>query len=130
MPNLEPVPSGVDQQPLAGVVVTRPPRTRTYLKAKLVHGDGSYTVDCAIHDISDGGAKVILDKRQALPSEVYLIVVKQGMAYKAKVVWQKFPARGLKFSKTYLLNATLPEDVKFLRRLWVDLCERPGTAQL
>jgi hypothetical protein len=110
------------------VFKARPPRTRTCLKGKLVHDGGAFTIDCAIHDISDGGAKVILEKRQALPSELYLIVVKHGVAYRAKVVWQKFPARGLMFVEPYALAAVLPDSVKFLHRLWIDLCARPGVA--
>ena len=106
----------------------RPPRTRTCLKGKLVHDGGAFTIDCAIHDISDGGAKVILEKRQALPSELYLIVVKHGIAYRSKIVWQKFPARGLMFVEPYALAGILPDGVKFLHRLWIDLCERPSPA--
>lgn len=106
----------------------RPPRTRTCLKGKLVHDGGSFTIDCAIHDISDGGAKVILERRQALPSELYLIVVKRGIAYRSKVVWQKFPARGLMFVEPYALAGILPDGAKFLHRLWIDLCARPGAA--
>ncbi len=106
----------------------RPARKRTYLKGMLVYGDNLFTLDCAVQDLSDGGAKIILNKHQALPADVYLIVVKQGVVHKAKVVWQKFPARGLKFSETYALNGPMPENLRFLRRLWIDLCARPGIA--
>ncbi len=112
----------------ASVYRDRPPRTRTFLKGKLVHDGGAFTVDCAIHDLSDGGAKVILAKRQALPADLYLIVPKMGVAHEAKIVWQKFPARGLKFSKTYAMDGALPDVAKFLRRLWIDLCARPSAA--
>jgi hypothetical protein len=117
---------------LAGAYEARPPRRRTCLNGKLVYGDGAFTpdgaftLDCAIHDISEGGAKVILTKRQAVPPDLYLIVIKHCVAYQAKVVWLEFPARGLKFSKTYALNAPLPEELKFLRKLWGDLYARSG----
>lgn len=105
---------------------TRPARKRTYLKGLLVHSNNLFTLDCAVQDLSDGGAKIVLSKHQALPADVYLIVVKQGVVHKAKVAWQKFPARGLRFIETYALNGPLPENLRSLRRLWIDLCARPG----
>ncbi len=109
--------------------VERPPRKRTYLKGLLVYGDNLFTLDCAIQDLSDGGAKITINKQQSLPADVFLIVVKKGIVHKAKIVWQKYPARGLKFTETYALNGPpLPKDLQFLRRLWIDVCARPGIA--
>jgi len=110
----------------------RPARKRVCLNGKLVYGDGifvpdgGYTLDCAIHDISEGGAKIVLARHQALPPEVFLIVVKYCAAHRARVVWQDFPARGLCFSKSYLLNGVLPAELNFLRRLWSALDARSG----
>ena len=110
----------------------REPRKRTCLNGKLAYGDGmlgsegAFTLDCTIHDISDGGAKVVLTHLQSLPPVLYLIVVKYCIAYKAQVVWQRFPARGLRFLNTYKLGIDLPEEVSFLRRLWLELAARTG----
>lgn len=119
----------------------RPPRKRTCLNGKLVYGDagfmgdsaltptGAFTLDCAIHDISEGGAKIVLSKRQPLPASLYLIVTKYGVVYRANVVWSNFPSRGLQFTETYLFGAVVPEELKFLRRLWIDLCARTGASE-
>lgn len=119
----------------------RPPRKRTCLNGKLVYGDagfmgdnaltptGAFTLDCAIHDLSEGGAKIVLSKRQPLPASLYLIVTKYGVVYRAEVMWSNFPARGLKFTQTYLFGAAVPEELKFLRRLWLDLCARTGASE-
>ena len=113
----------------------RPPRKRTCLNGKLVYSedlslpDGGFTVDCTIRDISEGGAKIILARRQFLPADLYLIVVKYRVAYWAKVVWLEYPARGLKFSKAYPLSEPLPDELKFLRALWGDLYARPGIVE-
>jgi len=104
----------------------RPPRTRTCLNGKVVYGDGAYSLDCAIRDLSDGGAKINLPQRQFLPVDLYLIVVRNCVAHEAKVVWMNFPSRGLRFSKTYSMSDVLPEEVKFLRKLWGDLYSRCG----
>ena len=106
----------------------RPPRQRAFLNGRLVYGDGAFTLDCSIRDISIGGAKVVLTKSEPLPADVYLIIVKYCVAHRARIVWMKFPARGLKFSETYQLGATLPEELGFLRQLWLDLDARSGSA--
>jgi hypothetical protein len=79
---------------------------------------GASTLDCRVHNISEGGAKIILASRQNLPSDLYLIVFKYGVAHWANIVWLEFPARGLKFSKTYSLSTSLPDELRFLRELW------------
>src|ERR1700722_17483977 len=116
--------------PLASPFKVRPPRQRTCLSGKLVYGDGGsesfFTLDCSIHDISDGGAKITLAQKRPLPSSLYLIVTKFCVAYRAELAWMKYPSRGLKFCKTYPMEAPLPEEVKFLRRLWGDLYARDG----
>ena len=110
----------------------RPPRTRTCLSGKLVYGDvpgiadGSFTLDCMVRDISEGGAKVIIAKRQCLPPTLFLIVVKFCVAFCATVVWQNYPARGLKFSQTYMLKDGLPGELKHLRTLWANLHTQSG----
>jgi hypothetical protein len=93
----------------------------------LVHGDGAFTVACTIRDISEGGAKIMLERRRPLPGDVYLIVVKYGVAHLARVAWLNFPARGLQFAETYPLSADVPKELAFLRQLWLDLCARAGS---
>jgi hypothetical protein len=114
-----------DQRP-PGAYERRPPRKRTCLNGKLVHGEGAFTIDCSVRDISAGGAKVVLAGHQPLPVDLHLIVVKYCVAYCAKAVWVNFPARGLQFHRTYPLSETLPDELKFLRQLWLDLSMRHG----
>jgi hypothetical protein len=116
----------------AGGFQNRPPRKSTCLSGKLVYGDdqsttaGALTIDCAIRDISEGGARISLSRLQPLPLDLFLIVIKYGIAYRARIVWQKFPARGLKFLTPYFLDGAMPADLSFLRKLWVDLAARNG----
>jgi hypothetical protein len=110
----------------AGEYEARLPRKRTFLKGKLVYGGGDFTMDCAIRDLSEGGAKIVLTRHQALPSEIYLIVAKYAVAYRAKIMWVNFPARGLKFFGAYPFSAALPAELNFLRHLWLDISARTG----
>jgi hypothetical protein len=116
----------------AGAFQARSPRQRTCLNGKLAYGDGIFapdgalTLDCAIRDISEGGARIVLAKRQPIPVNLYLIVVKFAVAYHASVVWLNYPARGLKFSEKYDLTGSLPVELRFLHRLWAELGTRNG----
>jgi len=119
-------------EPRAGSYDVRPVRKRTCLSGKLVFGDGAFapsdafTLDCTIRNISKGGAKIVLARRQPLPLRLYLIVVKHCVAHQAKVAWLDFPARGLEFLQTYPLSDALPEDLLYLRKLWGALYVRSG----
>jgi PilZ domain-containing protein len=110
----------------------RPPRQRICLSGKLVYGDPGlarqdvFTLDCTIRDISEGGAKIVLTDRELLPPDVFLIVVKQNIAYRAKVAWMNFPARGLAFLQAYVLKGALPGELRFLQLLSVELDARSG----
>lgn len=115
------------------VYQARPARRRTLLNGKLVYGngiftpDGALTLDCTIYDISEGGAKVSLTRQLPLPPDLYLIIVKYGLACHARIVWLKFPSRGLQFLQSYELVSVLPAELKFLHRLWSDLGSRSGS---
>ena len=109
---------------------SRPARTRTYLSGKLAYGNGAFTLDCVVRDVSETGAKITLAKSQPLPSEVFLIIVKYGVAHLSNVRWSNYPARGLFFSQSHSLTASLPAELRFLRQLWLELCERYGVSPI
>lgn len=120
---------GSDSQPRTGAFEYREPRKRVYLNGKLVYGEGMYSSDCLIRDVSPGGAKIVVRRTQMIPRSLYLIAVKERLAHRAEVVWLNVPARGLKFVDTYRLNDNIPEDAKFLRPLWENLCARGMSVQ-
>ncbi len=125
-PDLPPPPKKAPEKSPPREHVPRSPRRRTCLTGKLVYGDGAFSADCTVRDISEAGAKITLPRRQLLPSEFYLIIVKYGVAHHATVKWSKFPARGLQFTDTHALSATMPADLGFLRLLWLGLHIRSG----
>jgi hypothetical protein len=124
--------TAVSKAPSGRPVKPREARRRTCLSGKLVYGDGTasgqdiFTVDCSIHDLSGGGAKIKLAQRRPLPSSLYLIITKFCIAYRAELAWMNYPSRGLRFCTTYRLESPLPEDAQFLRKLWEDLYARDG----
>jgi hypothetical protein len=124
--------AGAAQLPPAGAVfAARPPRTRTCLNGKIVYGDelfgdGVYSVDCAIRDISEGGAKLTLKERQFLPVDLFLIVIRNAVVHEAKIVWLKYPARGVRFLSTHSFADALPQRLQYLRRIWGNLYANAG----
>jgi hypothetical protein len=100
------------------VIQARDPRQRVLLGGKIVYGEeGAYTVDCAIKDMSAGGARVAVGKRDSLPAQVYLIDIRAGAAYEAEVVWRRSPQFGLRFVKRHDLTE-MPRELRYLARLW------------
>ncbi len=114
----------------------RPPRKRTCLSGKLIYGDDSkalgegFTLDCGIRDLSEGGARITVNGYQPLPPDVWLIMVTQGIAYRSKIVWMNYPARGLSFLQAYFLRGLIPDELRYLRYLWTDLSPRSGSEVL
>jgi hypothetical protein len=101
-------------------------RQRAFLGGKLVYGDGAFTVDCIVRDISLTGARVKLPEGQMVPDHLYLVELRTGIAYEAKVVWKRHPEIGLAFVHEYGLNEASAPHLMILKRLWIENCERSG----
>jgi hypothetical protein len=96
------------------------PRRRVLLKGKLVYGDPPMTLDCAISDMSRGGARVRLEGSQPVTDTVYLIDVRHGRAFRSRVAWRRANLLGLAFRGLYDLRHPPPEAPKILRLIWVE----------
>ena len=95
-------------------------RQRVFLAGRLVYGDADLTLECAIRDLSQVGARVKLSSPVPLPSIVNLIEIRTGQAFECEIAWRRLPEIGLRFLKTHdLVNAPAGE-LKMLRRIWVE----------
>ncbi len=96
-------------------------RRRVLLSGRLVYGEDSLTIDCAIRDLSESGARVKLNGPVALPSRLHLIEVKTGQAFECEVAWRRMPEIGLRFLAEHdLANAGDARELKMLKRVWVE----------
>ena len=102
----------------------RSPRQRVLLSGRLVFGESDHTVDCLIRDLSRVGAKVRLAGVLAMPPEVWLIELKSGVAFEARVAWRRLPDIGLQFISTHNLSDPLDARARSLRRIWVEAVAR------
>jgi hypothetical protein len=94
----------------------RSPRKRVLLGGKIVYNEGSYTYDCRIRDLSDGGARVVVAAGLVIPTHVVLIDTRAGIAYESEVAWMKAPEFGLKFLATHSIRGALPPQLQYLKR--------------
>ena len=95
-------------------------RKRVLRGAKIVYGEeGEFSLDCLIHDISDGGARISLKPNEFIPTHFYLIDVQKGFAHEATASWvrviKSIPQFGLKFRRSHELES-LGRKLHFLKR--------------
>jgi len=76
--------------------------------------------DCTIYDLTDSGARITLSSLQPMPSCVYLINVRDGMAYEAYVVRRNDQEAGLMFINTLSLAELSATELDYLTKLWHD----------
>lgn len=96
------------------------PRRRVLLSGKIVYGAPEMTLDCAIADLSESGARVRLQGPEPLKEPIYLIAVRLGLAFRASEAWRNGAVVGLSFTSKYELRdppAGLPP---LVRRIWVE----------
>ncbi len=102
----------------------REPRPRTLLSGKLVFGLHSLTADCAIRNLSSGGAKLQTSLAASLPREVWLIVIKRNLAYRCRLAWRRGEEVGLRFEAEHDLTRDTSPDLSIVRRVWREVVDR------
>lgn len=110
-----------------GEAVTEPrgaARKRVLLSGKIAYGEGAFSYDCTIRDISASGAKLGIRGATVLPREFFLIDLKRSTAFASELVWRSATCCGVRFHAAYeLANITDPK-LCYLRRLYVESCLR------
>ena len=95
------------------------PRKRTLQRGKIVYGEGAFTVDCLIRDISSKGARITVEKGVSMPTHIYLIEMQSGMAYAAEISYIRAPSFGLNFLRSHRLSELTDPSLSFLKRCWI-----------
>ncbi|MBU6443195.1 MAG: hypothetical protein KGR48_04730 [Alphaproteobacteria bacterium] len=93
------------------------PRRRTLTSGKIVYGDGAYTYDCAIREISTSGARIGIAGSIVIPKAFFLIDQKRGTAFEAELVWRNGTQAGLRFHAAHDLATLSDSRLLYLRRL-------------
>ncbi|WP_292072263.1 PilZ domain-containing protein [Brevundimonas sp. UBA7534] len=74
---------------------------------------------CLIVDQSAAGFRLRLDRSAALPREVVVIEVAEGLAYPGVVVWQKGQKAGIKQAGPTSLRGLVPARMTAAREAWL-----------
>lgn len=115
----------IEKPPIIQSLVRRESRARARARSLLAgiacYRDYSVSFDCTIRDLSDAGARLRLPFLVTLPSHFYLISVKAGTAYDARIAW--ITGRDIGVSWSEQISLAEP-DSRFahLRRLWLAKC--------
>ena len=83
----------------------------------VIYGEGAFSVNCRIKDISDTGARIIVSPGIAIPTRIVFLEVKPRVVHEALVVRAATPEFGLRFTSTHLLDGRLPEHLHYLKRM-------------
>ena len=102
----------------------RATRRRVLFSGVLVNDDGSSTLDCVIRDLSASGAKVRLAGSAPFPSELWLIEVREGLAFRCTVAWRNLPELGLAFLREHDLKTAATPELRMLHRIWAERAAR------
>jgi len=72
-------------------------RSRTILEGHIRFLDGRQHLGCTVMDLSDTGARILLDGDAVLPAAFELRVPKRKLACRVRVIWSHGRNRGLAF---------------------------------
>jgi hypothetical protein len=118
---LEPPPAPPPAKAVPEVDLRGEQRKRTLFKGILSYGTNcAFTVDCVIADISEAGARVQIQPGPPVPTDVYLVHLRERTAYEASVAWRRNDNLGLKFAARHDLENPTTEDLKVLRQHCVE----------
>jgi PilZ domain len=90
-------------------------RRKVLKTAKIVTFDKKTVLNCAIRDLSETGAKLIVEVSSAIPNEFQFFLQSDNTVRDAKVMWRKAGQIGVHFTSppqpapTYLRLAITPE---------------------
>ena len=93
-------------------------RCRVTVAGMLTFPAASKPIECTIRDLSGTGARVALHTNQLVPREMYLINMRDRLAYRADVEWRTSIELGLVFRDTYSLFGLTDPSLMHLKKLW------------
>ena len=109
---------GKNDKDLPPLAERRPvPRRRVLLGGVATYEDGAYTLKCQIRDLNEKGARITASGAQSLPEEFYLVVMRDHMAHKSRLVWRKGDDMGLEFLSSLDVRQITDPSLKYLKNI-------------
>jgi len=107
-----------------GAQTPRPARNRTLLAGVIIYARPAFTMDCAVRNLSEGGAHVRVAGLPVLMDPIALLVPRLDSAHEAVVAWQKGREFGVRFTRQIDLGSPVSDLDKIVRRLWLERSAR------
>jgi hypothetical protein len=95
------------------------PRKRVLLTGIIAYGEGAHSFHCTIRNLSESGARLAVTNGALLPSDFYLINIRDRVAYDAKLAWNKSAEIGVTFKAVLPLASITDPALAYLKRLWL-----------
>jgi len=95
-------------------------RQRVLLAGKIVQGGGAFSMDCAIRDLSETGARLRLPAPAPVGEDFYLIEMRNGRVFHADVKWREGEELGVAFRHPDPVEDLASKERRMLHRLWLD----------
>jgi hypothetical protein len=99
-------------------------RTRSLLSGIVTYDNGAKSFPCAIRNFSETGARITLPNGFAVPSRLFLIMVRDRIAHQAVVMWNNKREAGLKFERSVALGENMDDKLAYLNKLWHGSADR------
>lgn len=80
-------------------------RVRTMLGAQIIFNNRNSTIDCQVRNMTDDGAKIIVDSQLTFPQRFEFHVPQKGRTFQAKVIWRQENETGLEFIPDVAIGA-------------------------
>ena len=84
--------SEIEKPPLVSGADRRHERKRVLFGGRAIYGDGVFSIQCTIRDISEGGARIAVSRGIQLPQNIFFLDLKGGTCHEAEVVWRDHEA--------------------------------------
>lgn len=97
----------------------RAPRQRVMLSAMVAHSDFNISFRCAIHDLSEGGARIKAPPGVLIPDRSFLVHISGARGYAAEIAWRRYPHIGLSLGEAMDLREPVGPLARRLRSLWL-----------
>lgn len=94
-------------------------RRRVFLPGLIVHGNGAFTVECTIKNLSTSGARLAVNPDSHIPERFQLLNIRDGIAYDARIVRNELTQIAVTFDASNSLAKTARPEFHTLRQLWL-----------
>ena len=99
-------------------------RKRVLMSGLVVQDGDTEPFGCTVLDVSASGARVRVANERMIPQNFHLVIVRDRTAHKARVMWRRQQLAGVRFESSHAIDNRLPDDLRFIQKLWIECATR------